>query len=435
MAQTSTFLWLACRRSTPGAARSGVSGRRSMMRWRLHVPRWARLLRRCPRGRAGTREGSVVTASTPKLALQRIDGLGRGWRVPASQPNIGFSEWADRWLASLERKPSTVGSYRSTIVHAKEVFGSMRVRRIGPEDIARFNVILREIGLLRVDAREALARARRVPAGGRLLSLRRLQPGSRTAAGAEASAGAEGGGLLRERELPRLFAHLQDEPYRTLCLVALKTGMRQGELLALRWCDVDLDEAVVRVRRSYTGGALGTPKNRERRDVDLISDVVELLAAGEANTRARRDDGLVFPGSDGSGFLSHRSLLRRHLYPAMAAAGVPAGRADAGEADIPQLPAHVREARARERRPDHLALTPPRPLLAQGDHRHLRPLGTRRTEAPGRQDGGRLPGLTRTPGVPPVAGATARATRDRENSPPEQEFLWAGQGSNLRPWD
>ena len=54
-------------------------------------------------------------------------------------------------------------------------------------------------------------------------------------------------------ELPRLFAHLRDEPYRTLCLVALKTGMRQGELLALRWGDVDLEEAVVRVRRELHG--------------------------------------------------------------------------------------------------------------------------------------------------------------------------------------
>lgn len=44
-------------------------------------------------------------------------------------------------------------------------------------------------------------------------------------------------------------------------LVALKTGMRQGELFALRWADVDLEEAVIRVRSSYMGGALSTPKN------------------------------------------------------------------------------------------------------------------------------------------------------------------------------
>jgi hypothetical protein len=40
------------------------------------------------------------------------------------RPTIGFAEWADRWLAALKRKPSTVGSYPSTIVHAKEIFGS-----------------------------------------------------------------------------------------------------------------------------------------------------------------------------------------------------------------------------------------------------------------------------------------------------------------------
>jgi hypothetical protein len=81
----------------------------------------------------------------------------------------------------------------------------------------------------------------------------------------------------------------------------------------------------------------------------------------------------------------------------------PTGRADAAEANIPQLPAHVCQARFGERRADHLALTAPRPLRAEGDDRHLRPLGTRRTQAPGSKDGGCLPGLmgkpysTRTP--------------------------------------
>jgi integrase len=107
------------------------------------------------------------------------------------------------------------------------------------------------------------------------------------------------------------------EPYRTLRLVALKTGMRQGELLALRWDDVDFEQAVVRVRSSYTGGALGTPKNRERRDVDLISDIVELLAAWRKGRGVPIGD-LVFGGDNCSGFLSPTILLRRHLYHAMA---------------------------------------------------------------------------------------------------------------------
>jgi integrase len=99
--------------------------------------------------------------------------------------------------------------------------------------------------------------------------------------------------------------------------------MRQGELLALCWNDVDLENAVVRVRRSLTGGAVGTPKNRERRDVDLISDVVGLLAqrrSGCLNPDA--GESLVFH-TDDAGFLSPTVVLRRQLYPAMVAAGIP----------------------------------------------------------------------------------------------------------------
>jgi integrase len=76
----------------------------------------------------------------------------------------------------------------------------------------------------------------------------------------------------------------------------------------------------VRVRRSRTGGALGTPKNRERRDVDLISDVVELLARLRGEWGSANDDGLVFPSTDQVGFLTPAVVLRRHLYPAMARA-------------------------------------------------------------------------------------------------------------------
>ena len=180
----------------------------------------------------------------PGLSRMAVTGLDRTW----------LRRVAGQWLSSLERKPSTVGSYRSTIAHAKETFGSQRVRRIGPEDIARFNGMLREQGCSASTRAKHLRVSRRMPASGCVLPLCRLEPGSGAAARATASAGAEGGRLLRKRGTPRLFAHLT-KSLSDLCLVALKTGMRQGELLALRWDDVDLEQAVVRVRRSYTGGA------------------------------------------------------------------------------------------------------------------------------------------------------------------------------------
>jgi integrase len=253
-----------------------------------------------------------------EIALRRVaaaveDGSFR------PRPTIGFVEWADRWLVSLERKPSTVSSYRSTIAHAKEVFGRQRVRRIAAEDIARFNGILRERGCsasTRAKHLRVLSACLQAAVSYRyadsnpvreLPSAQRPRPERKEAA------------YFENDELPRLFAQLSQEPVRTLCLVALKTGMRQGELLALCWADVDLEQAVIRVRASYTGGALSTPKNRERRDVDLISDVVDLLTG--LRNRGSNDD-LVFSGANGRGFLSPTVVLRRHLYPAMTSAQI-----------------------------------------------------------------------------------------------------------------
>jgi len=256
-----------------------------------------------------------------EVALHRLlAGLDDGTYRPP--PTIGFGQWADQWLASLERKPSTVGSYRSTIVHAKEAFGEQRVRRIGAEDVARFNLMLRERGCspsTRAKHLRVLGACMQAAVFYRYANsnpVRELPPAQRPRPERKEAA------YFENRELPPLFAHLSSEPYRTLFLVALKTGMRQGELLGLCWGDVDLNEAVIRVRASYTGGVIGTPKNRERRDVDLISDVVALLSDWR-DSHWRSIDGLVFPGTNGQPFLSPTVVLRRHLYPAMAAAEIP----------------------------------------------------------------------------------------------------------------
>ena len=80
----------------------------------------------------------------------------------------------------------------------------------------------------------------------------------------------------------------------------------------------------MRVRRSFTGGVVGTPKNRERRDVDLISDVVGLLALRRSEyPKLDAGESLVFRAEDRCGFLSPTIVLRRHLYQAMVEAGIP----------------------------------------------------------------------------------------------------------------
>src|SRR5207249_3452043 len=88
------------------------------------------------------------------------------------------------------------------------------------------------------------------------------------------------------------------------------------------------------------------------------------------------------------------------------------------------------KTRARERGANHMALSPPRPFITEGDDGHLRPLGARRTEAPSSQDGRRLPGLScRT--QPVLAPALERTCWETDSACLQVVLGWAGQGSNL----
>ncbi len=237
------------------------------------------------------------------------------------QKRIAFDAWAERWLEGLERKKNTVRGYRSTIAYARRAFGHKQVRQVSVDDVKRLLATMRDEGLsdstrakhLRVlgacfaSAIESGCTARN--------PVRAVKSGDRPRPAKKESA------YFTADELPPLFAKVEAGVYRVLFLAALKTGMRLGELLALTWGDVDLVGAVIRVRRSYTDGYLNTPKNHERRDVDLTDDLVELLGAWWGEIGSPDDDRLVFPGPTRSGYLNPKVVLVE-LYAAMEAAGV-----------------------------------------------------------------------------------------------------------------
>ena len=82
---------------------------------------------------------------------------------------------------------------------------------------------------------------------------------------------------------------------RVLYLTAAMTGMRRGELLALRWQDVDWNAGVIRVRRTYTRGQFGTPKTRRSaRAVPLAERVAHELQQHQARSSFQDDVDLVF---------------------------------------------------------------------------------------------------------------------------------------------
>jgi integrase len=96
-----------------------------------------------------------------------------------------------------------------------------------------------------------------------------------------------------------------------LFLTAAFTGLRMGELLALRWRDVDFGLQAVRVRASYTHRELGAPKNNTGRTVPMIDAVAQTLARLGQRQLFTTPDDLVFVGEAG-GHLDDSALRRRY---------------------------------------------------------------------------------------------------------------------------
>src|SRR5215217_5916994 len=87
---------------------------------------------------------------------------------------------------------------------------------------------------------------------------------------------------LSASEAHKLLEAARGDSLEALYVLAIHTGMRQGELLGLKWADVDLENAIVRVRRTLTrkgtGYVLGEPKTKKsRRTVRLTQKAVEAL--------------------------------------------------------------------------------------------------------------------------------------------------------------
>jgi integrase len=117
--------------------------------------------------------------------------------------------------------------------------------------------------------------------------------------------------------LVRAAASEQDA---AIFLTAAFTGLRRGELLALRWRDVDFVGSVIRVRASYAGKAVTTPKSGKVRSVPMAPDVAEALAKLGQRERWTSDDDLVFVGELGSHL--DGSALRRRYSAALKRAGL-----------------------------------------------------------------------------------------------------------------
>jgi integrase len=126
--------------------------------------------------------------------------------------------------------------------------------------------------------------------------------------------------VLTPIEVDMLAAAAEAPQDGALYVTAAFTGLRVGELRALRWADVDFAKRLVHVRKAFTRTTLGSPKSHKVRSVPMIDQVAQVLADLSMRDEFVGSEDLVFPNSVGN-FLDH-AKLRRRFHKALDAAGL-----------------------------------------------------------------------------------------------------------------
>jgi len=241
-----------------------------------------------------------ILAATPTIPTGRRAGAGVTFGEAAQ-------EWYEDGAGRRNLKRSTLIDYRQVLdAYLLPEFATVTLKRITPESIEKWH---RRFGSSRTSEkvlmvmRSILARA--VKRG--LIDANAVEkverPRVRYAGDLD---------VYSREDIDELVRAAASEQDAAIYLTAALTGLRRGELVALRWRDIDFAQDAVRVRRNYSHGEIVTPKSGKVRTVPLVSELAEALARLNQRDHFTAEDDPVFSGQAG-GYVDASALRRRYV--------------------------------------------------------------------------------------------------------------------------
>ncbi len=266
---------------------------------------------------------AMTRRQASRAAEEFLAPLNAGKKNPLS--TILFRDFVDRFFVPNffpTLKPSTRKRYTFALEkHLKPAFGESRLCDIGTLEIQKFVLSKLDMGLgwescdhFKNLMSKIFAMAKRWG----------LFSGDNPASGVQLPEKKP----VREKHAltPEQFRQLMasvSEPYRTMFLVGILAGLRVGEILGLRWKDIDLARGELRVEQAIYRGSIGSPKTKgSRRTLPLPEALASVLERFKADSAQRSDNDLVFCTRKGTAY-SDTNILHRVLKPAGKKIGAP----------------------------------------------------------------------------------------------------------------
>ncbi len=290
-----------------------------------------------PDGKRRYVSGKTKTEAREALATARADAAG-GVVLDAGKLTVG--EYLDRWLLDcLQPLVSSSKMAHSTFIRYEGIvendisptLGRKKLRDLSRAEVRALysakgkELSPRSVDYIHVTLQKALTQAMRDD-----LIPRNVATGERP----RSSRNREEIKALSSEQAKALLSAARGTRNEALYVVAVHTGLRQGELLGLKWTDVDLEGRRLSVRRSLKvtdhGLDFGPPKNKaSRRSVPLSKSAVAALRAHRARQNEERlrlgdlwqDHDLVFPNRVGKP-MDHNNLYYREYKPLLQRAGL-----------------------------------------------------------------------------------------------------------------
>lgn len=286
----------------------------------------------CFQGSDGRTRWQVVNGGLRDAIRERADvlsRLGRGEKVAPSR--VRFGEVAETWLASKDIRPKTRRGYEDALrLHLLPRFERMQVAKITEDHVALLVSDMRRAGYAAWSIRGTLTPLSGIMAYAVRKGLASSNPVRGLTSDERPKLEHREQRILDTDGIGKLLDAATDK-YRALLATAVFTGLRIGELLALRWADIDFDAGLVRVRAQLDEGnnRRALPKTASGwRDVVLMPELARVLKAYRlaAPPAFKGDESPVFASTAGTPML-RRNVMRRGLDAAADKAGLnPEGR-------------------------------------------------------------------------------------------------------------
>ena len=127
--------------------------------------------------------------------------------------------------------------------------------------------------------------------------------------------------ILMPSEIHEFLEILKEKKYIMLFQLAIFSGARQGELLGLKWKDIDWENNQIHIQRTFNNGEWYRPKtNASNRKIDIGPSTMKSLKEWRLASVIGEHD-LVFSTKSGQP-INHNNLVNRYFYPALKIAGL-----------------------------------------------------------------------------------------------------------------